>query len=142
MQLTIQNKHIATLFEALSKMKIGNMRANRGRVKFLSRLGEKYQEYASDELDLVKEYVEVDEAGSPIVYEDKNYKLKDPSQTAELQELVNELANETVVIKGGEYTNRYKDFLDYLLESDEEFSVEEMTAIDSLLEQYEALKEV
>ncbi|HEP1411081.1 TPA: DUF1617 family protein, partial [Streptococcus pyogenes] len=46
MQLTIKNKDLNTLYCVLDKIKITNMRANRGRAKLLAKVVDKINEYA------------------------------------------------------------------------------------------------
>ncbi|MGT2801072.1 hypothetical protein Javan290_0010 [Streptococcus phage Javan290] len=141
MQLTITNKDLATFYSALQKMEIRPMRPNRGRIKLLARLEEKFREYVKDEFELIKDYVEFDKHGQPIVTEDNSYTVKDESQTEELSKLLAELADDEVMIKGGEYSKRYIDFLEYLSEAEGDFTIEELRVIDDVLEQYEVSKE-
>ncbi|HER4860560.1 TPA: DUF1617 family protein, partial [Streptococcus pyogenes] len=44
------------------------------------------------------------------------------------------------VIKGGEYSKRFIDFFEYLVESEDEFTSEEIVLIDNILEQFEESK--
>ncbi|MGT0972531.1 DUF1617 family protein, partial [Streptococcus pyogenes] len=46
MQLTIKNKDLNTLYCVLDKIKVTNMRANRGRAKLLAKVVDKFKEYA------------------------------------------------------------------------------------------------
>ncbi|HHI9854722.1 TPA: DUF1617 family protein, partial [Streptococcus pyogenes] len=60
MQLTIKNKDLNTLYCVLDKIKITNMRANRGRAKLLAKVVDKINEYAKDETDLIDMYAAKD----------------------------------------------------------------------------------
>ncbi|HGM9707323.1 TPA: DUF1617 family protein, partial [Streptococcus pyogenes] len=53
MDLTLKNKELNTLYRVLDKIKITNMRANRGRAKLLAKVVDKINEYAKDETDLI-----------------------------------------------------------------------------------------
>ncbi|VHE24025.1 DUF1617 family protein [Streptococcus pyogenes] len=140
MQLTIKNKDLNTLYCVLDKIKVTNMRANRGRAKLLAKVVDKFKEYAKDEGDLIDLYAQKDKDGKFVIDEHKNIKLADPTKLDEFSGLLNELADEEIVIKGGEYSKRFIDFLEYLAESEDEFTAQEIIIVDSILEQYEGSK--
>ncbi|SUO62399.1 phage protein [Streptococcus pyogenes] len=48
--------------------------------------------------------------GKFVIDEHKNIKLADPTKLDEFSGLLNELADEEIVIKGGEYSKRFIDF--------------------------------
>ncbi|GAY71733.1 phage protein [Streptococcus canis] len=54
--------------------------------------------------------------------------------------LLSELGNEDITIKGHEYSKRFIDFLEYLAESEDEFTAQEILIIDTILEQFENSK--
>ncbi|HHK1574760.1 TPA: DUF1617 family protein, partial [Streptococcus pyogenes] len=116
MDLTLKNKDLNTLYSVLDKIKITNMRANRGRAKLLAKVVDKFKEYAKDEGDLIDLYAQKDKDGKFVIDEHKNIKLADPAKLDEFNGLLNELADEEIVIKGGEYSKRFIDFLEYLAE--------------------------
>ncbi|HER5542930.1 DUF1617 family protein [Streptococcus pyogenes] len=140
MDLTLKNKELNTLYRVLDKIKITNMRANRGRAKLLAKVVDKINEYAKDETDLIDMYAAKDKDDKFVIDEHKNIKLADPAKLDELNGLLNELAGEEIVIKGGEYSKRFIDFLEYLAESEDEFTAQEIIIVDSILEQYEGSK--
>ncbi|HHJ9951649.1 TPA: DUF1617 family protein, partial [Streptococcus pyogenes] len=137
MDLTLKNKDLNTLYSVLDKIKVTNMRANRGRAKLLAKVVDKINEYAKDETDLIDMYAAKDKDDKFVIDEHKNIKLADPAKLDELNDLLNELADEEIVIKGGEYSKRFIDFLEYLAESEDEFTAQEIIIVDSILEQYE-----
>ncbi|SQF67889.1 DUF1617 family protein [Streptococcus dysgalactiae] len=140
MQLTIKNKDLNTLHNVLDKIKVTNMRANRGRAKLLAKVGAKLSEYAKDEVDIIDQYVSKNDDGKWIVDDKGNPKIDDTSKLAELNDFLDELASEPIIIKGGEYSKRFIDFLEYLAESEDEFTSEEIVLIDNILEQFEESK--
>lgn len=140
MQLTIKNKDLNTLHSVLDKIKVTNMRANRGRAKLLAKVEVKLSEYAKDEVDIIDQYVSKNDDGKWIVDDKGNPKIDDTSKLAELNDFLDELASEPVIIKGGEYSKRFIDFLEYLAESEDEFTSEEIVLIDNILEQFEESK--
>ncbi|HGK7773825.1 TPA: DUF1617 family protein [Streptococcus pyogenes] len=140
MQLTIKNKDLNTLYCVLDKIKVTNMRANRGRAKLLAKVEGKLSEYAKDETDILDKYAEKTEDNKYKLDKNKNIKLKDPQKLDELNNLLNELADEEIVIKGGEYSKRFIDFLNFLEECEDEFTSSEIILIDNILEQFEESK--
>ncbi|HER7389810.1 TPA: DUF1617 family protein, partial [Streptococcus pyogenes] len=75
MDLTLKNKELNTLYRVLDKIKITNMRANRGRAKLLAKVVDKINEYAKDETDLIDMYAAKDKDGKFVIDEHKNIKL-------------------------------------------------------------------
>ena len=140
MDLTLKNKDLNTLYSVLDKIKVTNMRANRGRAKLLAKVADKIKEYAKDEGDIIDLYALKDKDGKFVIDEHKNIKIEDPTKIDELNDLLNELADEEIVIKGYEYSKRFIDFLEYLGESEDEFTSDEIVLIDNILEQFEESK--
>ncbi|KPJ21948.1 DUF1617 family protein [Streptococcus phocae] len=140
MELKLKNKELNTLYDVLDKTKVTNMKANRGRAKLLSKVGDKINEYAKDEADILDEYADKTEDNKYKLDKNKNIKLKDPQKLDELNDLLNELADEEVIIKGGEYSKRFIDFLNFLDECEDEFTSSEIVVIDNILEQFEQSK--
>lgn len=140
MDLTVKNKELNTLYSVLDKIKVTNMRANRGRAKLLAKVEAKLSEYAKDETDILDKYADKTEDNKYKLDKNKNIKLKDPQKLDELNDLLDELADEEVVIKGGEYSKRFIDFLNFLEECEDEFTSSEIILIDNILEQFEESK--
>ncbi|EHI70642.1 DUF1617 family protein [Streptococcus ictaluri] len=140
MDLTLKNKELNTLYSVLDKIKVTNMRANRGRAKLLAKVVDKIKEYAKDEGDLINLYAAKDKDGKFVIDERKNIKLADPTKIDELNDLLTELGEELITIKGHEYSKRFIDFLEYLAESEDEFTASEIVLIDNVLEQFEESK--
>ncbi|MFA1311610.1 hypothetical protein Javan150_0047 [Streptococcus phage Javan150] len=140
MDLTLKNKDLNTLYSVLDKIKITNMRANRGRAKLLAKVVDKINEYAKDEADIIDLYALKNKDGKFVIDEHKNIKIEDPTKIDELNDLLNELADEEIVIKGHEYSKRFIDFLNFLEECEDEFTSAEILVIDTILEQFEESK--
>lgn len=140
MDLTLKNKDLNTLYDVLDKIKVTNMRANRGRAKLLAKVVDKINEYTKDEGDLIDMYALKDKDGKFVIDEQKNIKIEDPTKIDELNDLLTELGNEDITIKGHEYSKGFIDFLEYLAESEDEFTSEEIVLIDNILEQFEESK--
>lgn len=140
MDLTLKNKDLNTLYDVLDKIKVTNMRANRGRAKLLAKVADKIKEYAKDEGDIIDLYALKDKDGKFVIDEHKNIKIEDPTKIDELNDLLTELGNEDITIKGHEYSKRFIDFLNFLEECEDEFTSEEIVLIDNILEQFEESK--
>lgn len=140
MQLTLKNKDLTTLITVLEKVEVRNMKANRGRAKLSAHVAKKLDEYLQDETDILKEYVEVAENGTFKRDSSGNLVLLESSKLKEVNGLLDELRAEEVVIKGGEYSKRYLDFLEFLSDYDGELALAEIELVDNLLEQYEVRK--
>ena len=140
MDLTVKNKELNTLYDVLDKIKVTNMKANRGRAKLLAKVVDKIKEYAKDETDLIDLYAAKDENDKFVLDKHKNIKIADTSKINELNDLLTELSDEEITIKGHEYSKRFIDFLEYLAESEDEFTASEIVLIDNVLEQFEESK--
>lgn len=140
MDLTLKNKDLNTLYDVLDKIKVTNMRANRGRAKLLAKVVDKIKEHAKDEADIIDLYALKNKDGKFVIDEHKNIKIADPTKIDELNDLLTELGNEDITIKGHEYSKRFIDFLEYLAESEDEFTSEEIVLVDNILEQFEESK--
>ncbi|HEP3760264.1 TPA: DUF1617 family protein [Streptococcus pyogenes] len=140
MDLTLKNKDLNTLYSVLDKIKVTNMRANRGRAKLLAKVVDKIKEHAKDEADIIDLYALKNKDGKFVIDEHKNIKIADPTKIDELNDLLTELGNEDITIKGHEYSKRFIDFLEYLAESEDEFTSEEIVLVDNILEQFEESK--
>ncbi|HEP1351537.1 TPA: DUF1617 family protein, partial [Streptococcus pyogenes] len=86
MQLTIKNKDLNTLHSVLDKIKVTNMRANRGRAKLLAKVEVKLSEYAKDETDILDKYADKTEDNKYKLDKNKNIKLKNPQKLDELND--------------------------------------------------------
>ncbi|GFE46277.1 DUF1617 family protein [Streptococcus canis] len=140
MDLTVKNKELNILYDVLDKIKVTNMRANRGRAKLLAKVVDKTKEYAKDEADLIDLYAQKDKDGKLVIDEHKNIKIADPTKIDELNDLLTELGEELITIKGHEYSKRFIDFLEYLAAAEDEFTASEIVLIDNILEQFEESK--
>ncbi|EHI68677.1 DUF1617 family protein [Streptococcus ictaluri] len=140
MDLTLKNKDLNTMYAVLDKIKVTNMCANRGRAKLLAKVVDKIKEYAKDEADLIDLYAAKDKDGKFVIDEHKNIKLADSTKIDELNDLLSELGDEDITIKGHEYSKRFIDFLEYLAESEDEFTAQEILIVDNILEQFEESK--
>lgn len=136
MNITIKNGQLELVHTLLNKTNLKSLKANRGRVKLLKRVEEKFKEFAKDEQDILKEYAVVDEKGELII-ENGGVKLKEGADEQELLELRLELINEDIVIKGGEYANRFNDYFKALESYEGDLDINELTMLDNLLDQYE-----
>ena len=141
MKLKLTNKDLPTLKMFLEKLHIKNMKANRGKVKFYKRILAKIEEYYQDEQEILKEVAVVDDSGSFATDENGNIQLKDGETYESVNRQLSELSQEEVVLNAGEYEARYRAFLNWLAECEEELTMDEAILVDDLLEQFESQSE-
>lgn len=130
MKLVLKNQQLTILIGILDKVQPRNMPANRGRAKLFAKVQKKLEEYVRDETDILTTYCQQDEAGTGFI-------PKEGENLEDINKLLQELHEEEVVIKGGEYSKRYMDFLNWLAGAEDEFTSEEAVVIDAILEQFE-----
>lgn len=137
MKIKFKNKDLPTLINAITNVGISSMRVNRSRSKFLKRLHEKDQEYleariAVRDIFVKKEHQDLDKIEYHEGKDEKGFLAE-----------IDVLMEEEIVIEGGEYSNRFQEFFDYLLEAQDVYLTgTEAIVLDHILEQYETYKEV
>ncbi|WP_367007450.1 DUF1617 family protein [Streptococcus sp. ZY19097] len=141
MQLKLTNKDLLTLKTILEKLHISNMRINRGKIKLYKHVLAKIDEYAQDERDILSAAAVIDDDGSFAKNNDGNVILKEGETYEHVNNQLNELSQEEVVLDAGEYEARYTVFWEWLAECEEELTMDEVTLVDDLLEQFEKQKE-
>lgn len=139
MELKIKNKNIEIIYKIFSELPIKKMKANRGRVKLLKKLEEKYNNFIQDRKEILELYVEFDDVGKPIS-KDGKLQFKEDCVEKDLAKDIDELANELIIIQSGEYSNRFIDLFDDLENLETQLSAQEIILLDELLEQYENQK--
>ena len=137
MQLKLQNKDLLTIKCVLEKLHIQNMKINRGKVKFYKHILTKIEEYYQDEQEILKKVAIINDGGSFATDENGNIQLRDGESYENVNQQLNELAQEKVVLHAGEYEEQYKEFFSWLIECEEDLTMDESILIDELLEQFE-----
>ncbi|HFI0297005.1 TPA: DUF1617 family protein [Streptococcus suis] len=140
MKFNVKNKDLSSLLQIIDKLSTTSMRVNRGKAKVYSAVSNKLQEYRSDEEDILKENVVIDDSGQLARQEDGNFILKEGVNVVDVNQQLLELQEETITISSGDYTNRFTDFLNWLLDCEEVFTTQEVILVDNLLEQFEEQK--
>ena len=137
MKFKFKNKDLPTLTNLIDNLHTTAMRVNRGKIKVYSAISDKLHEYAEDESDILKQYVVIDEDGQFAKKDDGSLALKDGVNAVEVNQQLEELQNEIITISSGDYTNRFVDFFEWLVDCDVELTTQENILVDNLLEQYE-----
>ena len=140
MKFNVKNKDLSSLLQIIDKLSITSMRVNRGKAKVYSAVSNKLQEYRSDEEDILKENVVIDDSGQLARQEDGNFILKEGVNVVDVNQQLLELQEETITISSGDYTNRFTDFFNWLLDCEEVFTTQEVILVDNLLDQFEEQK--
>lgn len=137
MQFKLTNKDLLTIKHVLEKLRIQNMRANRGKVKFYKHTLLKLEEYYQDEQEILKEVAVINDDGSFSTDEKGDIRLKDGETYENVNRQLSDLSQEEVVLNAGEYEARYRAFFNWLAECEEELTMDEAILVDELLEQFE-----
>ena len=140
MKFNVKNKDLSSLLQIIDKLSTTSMRVNRGKAKVYSAVSNKLQEYSSDEEDILKENVVIDDSGQLARQEDGNFILKEGVNVVDVNQQLLELQEETITISSGDYTNRFTDFFNWLLGCEEVFTTQEVILVDNLLDQFEEQK--
>lgn len=138
MQIKIKNKDLEILHTGIYSLTIPTMKANRGRVKFLKKLEEKYSDFTEFKKTVFDEYL-VKEDGEFVVVNNE-YVIKDGKEK-QFNDDTTELLNEEVIITGGEYSNRFTDFFIALQNYEGNIEVQYIAIIDDILDQFEKQQE-
>lgn len=137
MQLKLQNKDLLTIKCVLEKLHIQNMKINRGKVKFYKHILTKIEEYYQDEQEILKKVAIINDGGSFVTDENGNIQLRYGESYENVNQQLNELAQEEAIFHAGEYEEQYKTFFAWLTECEEDLTMDESILVDELLEQFE-----
>ena len=113
------------------------MKVNRGKVKLYKHILTKIEEYYQDEQEILKKVAIINDGGSFATDENGNIQLQDGESYENVNHQLNELAQEEAVFYAGEYEEQYKAFFAWLIECEEDLTMDESILIDELLEQFE-----
>jgi len=137
MRIKLQNQYIITLIPFLQNMKLKGERS-RARSKFLSLAMESYYSLHESEVELLKEYAELDEAGEPKQGESW-FTLKKETAMEYLVER-DKLFTEVAEIEGGTYTSHLELMRQILADYDEELDGDNAALYDALCDAFEEVK--
>ncbi|GER73444.1 DUF1617 family protein [Weizmannia acidilactici] len=134
MQVKIENQKLAQSINLLYNLSLKG-KQSRHRTKFINALREKYQEFAQDERELLKEHCNLDENGEPKTIENgTKWDVKDLDAFTTAK---NELFEEERVFDGGDAQEMLKTVKEVLLNCDKEFAGAEAEIYDYLCDQFE-----
>jgi len=136
MRIKLQNQHIVTLIPFLQGLKLKGERS-RARSKFLSLAMESYYSLHESEVELLKEYAELDEAGEPKQGE-SGFILKKETAMEYLVER-DKLFTEIAEIEGGTYTSHLELMRQILADYDEELDGDNAALYDALCDAFEGV---
>jgi hypothetical protein len=137
MRIKLQNQYIITLIPFLQNMKLKGERS-RARSKFLSLAMDSYYSLHESEVELLKEYAELDEAGEPKQGE-SGFTLKKETAMEYLVER-DKLFTEVAEIEGGTYTSHLELMRQILADYDEELDGDNAALYDALCDAFEGVK--
>lgn len=138
MKIKLINGDLANIYNMLMKIEAKKKQA-RAVNKFSDRIMDKVNENKKDELELLKEYCELDEDGKVKVDNDGNSHLLKDKQAEGLL-AINEMRNEECVIDLTEFEPFFDSLMSALNNSDALLSGLELKAYDILLDKLEEIK--
>jgi hypothetical protein len=138
MRIKLQNQHIVTLIPFLQNMKLRGEKS-RARSKFLSLAMESFYSLHQSEVELLKEYAELDESGEPVKNADGGFTLKSETAVEYLVER-DKLFTEVAEIEGGTYTSHLELMRQILADYDEELDGDNAALYDVLCDAFEEVK--
>lgn len=136
-QLTLKNKSLANIHNAVYNIPTSNQKINRGKFKLLDLILKKIKEWEADREAIFKEFGKQDEEGNYIPNGNDKYTF-DAEDTKEINQQLDELLEEEATIVYGEYANRIKDIMDYLENYEGQIDGQTGQGLYELLEAYDA----
>ena len=136
MQIKLRNHYLVPLIPFLQGMKLKGERS-RARSKFLALATAAYASLHESELELVKEYAELDAGGNPQTDEKGGFSLREDAAIHEYLVERDKLFNEVAEIEGGTYTAHLALMRQILTEYDEDLDGENAALYDALCDAFE-----
>ncbi|PMC80434.1 hypothetical protein CJ191_01100 [Aerococcus viridans] len=139
--IKIKNTYVAPIHNLLNSLALTG-KASRGRTKFLKRLEEKNKEFLEDLEALQKEYFETDENGDLIADDKGKLTFNEDLDFDEYNSKYKGIENEQAEISFGEYSTKYEAMFNALDNLDVPLSGQDAELYDTLMDAYEAEKEI
>lgn len=139
-QLTLKNKSLANIHNAVYNIPTSNQKINRGKFKLLDLILKKIKEWEADREAIFQEFGKKDDEGNYIPNGDDKYTFE-TKDTKEINRQLDELLEEEATIVYGEYTNRIKDIMEYLENYEGQIDGQTGQGLYELLETYDANNE-
>ncbi|MCP9358500.1 DUF1617 family protein [Liquorilactobacillus satsumensis] len=133
--LEFRNGEVVAVGNFLAGLKLKN-KASRGRTKLIKLLDKKNKEFSEDRDEIRDPYFVKDESGKAVV-KDNQYELKNKDKVGELNNKLNELAEEKAVIEFTEYNEKIKALYDALSNYTEDLSNSDAILYDLVMDQLE-----
>ena len=143
MRIKLENQYLIPLIPFLQGMKLKGERS-RARSKFLALATEAYAALHESELELLKDYAVLDEAGNPKPAAGKgegSFTLRDAQAAREYRAEHDKLFTEIAEIEGGTYTAHLDLMRQILAEYDEELNGDNAALYDALCDAFDAARE-
>lgn len=134
--LEIENKYLVDASELLKGMSLP-AKDSRHRSKFVKLLEQAIFELNNSEMELAKEYGNLDENGELAITENGSFTCKTPEARKQFETERTDLLNEKVVIEGGMFARNIDEIPRILNEYDGELSGKTAEVYDRLLDEFE-----
>lgn len=134
--LTFKNAELAAIGNFLGTLSLKN-KASRGRTKLIKLVSAKNDEYIEERKDVLEPFIKKDEAGNNVEGDTPGSVVLIKEKTGEANAAINEIDNESAVIEFTEYSEKMKALYDAIVDYPSEFSDQDATAYDLLMDQLE-----
>lgn len=139
MYIKLKNFELIPAFNFLTEMKL-KASDSRHRSKLTNILADAVQSLNEAEIDLAKQYCELDDLGEPIVDDESNLTFKSERDKAEFIVEKQQLLQEEVVLDFGMHEQNIQKVLGILQSYDGVISGDDAIIYDRLLDEFEALE--
>lgn len=134
--LTFKNAELVAVGNFLGTLSLKN-KASRGRTKLIKLVSAKNDEYNEDRKDALEPYIKKDEAGNSVEGDTPGSVVLIEEKQDEATAAIREIDEESAVIEFTEYSEKMKALYDAIVDYSTEFSNQDATAYDLLMDQLE-----
>lgn len=138
--LTFKNEELALVGNMLGSLNL-KAKASRGRSKLLKLITVKSEEYNSDRKETLEPFIEKDKNGNAVEGDAPGLVRLIKEKQDEGNAAIKEIDEEPAVIEFTEYSEKMKALYDAIVDYPTEFSNQDATAYDLLMDQFEAVFE-
>lgn len=138
--LTFKNEELAAIGNFLGTLSLKN-KASRGRTKLIKLITVKNEEYTSDRNDVLEPFIKKDKEGNNVEGDTPNMVVLIEEKQDEANAAIKEINEESAVIEFTEYSEKMKALYEAIVDYPNEFSNQDATAYDLLMDQLESVFE-
>lgn len=138
--LTFKNEELAAVGNFLGDLNLKS-KASRGRTKLIKLIASKNEEYTSERKDALEPFIMKDEKGNNVEGDTPNMVRIIEDKQDEANSIMDEIDEELAVIEFTEYSEKMHALYEAIVDYPTEFSNQNATAYDLLMDQLESVFE-